>query len=178
MLKEKMEKTLCEQINAEIYSSYLYLSMSAYFQSLNLEGFASWMKVQALEEMYHAMKIFGYIEERGGRVTLETIEKPPPKWESPLKAFEAAYQHERKVSGMIDNLVNLAIEEHDHASNNFLQWFVSEQVEEEVTADGVVQKLKLAGDQGSGLFMLDREMALRVFNLPPDLKISVVTTQA
>ncbi len=177
MLNEKVEKALNEQINAEMFSSYLYLSMSAYFQSLNLAGFAAWMKVQALEELYHAMKIYGYIEERGGRVTLETIEKPTRQWESPLNAFEAAYQHERKVSGMIDHLVNLAIDERDHASNNFLQWFVSEQVEEESTADGVVQKLKLAGTQGSGLFMLDREMALRAFNLPPDLKINVLTAQ-
>jgi len=167
MLNEKVEKALNEQINAEMFSSYLYLSMSAYFQSLNLAGFAAWMKVQALEELYHAMKIYGYIEERGGRVTLETIEKPTRQWESPLNAFEAAYQHERKVSGMIDHLVNLAIDERDHASNNFLQWFVSEQVEEESTADGVVQKL----------FMLDREMALRAFNLPPDLKINVLTAQ-
>lgn len=178
MLNEKVEKAMNRQINAEMYSAYLYLSMSAYFQSINLEGFAGWMKVQALEETYHAMKIYGYVEERGGRVQLTSIEQPPLEWKSPLDAFESAYQHERKVSRMIDELVNLAIAEKDHASNNFLQWFVSEQVEEEDTADGVVQKLKLAGEQGSGLFMLDREMAVRAFRLPPDLKIAVVSGAA
>ena len=178
MLTDKMQQTLLKQVNAEMYSAYLYLSMAAYFQSINLEGFSNWMKIQALEEWYHAMKIYGFVEERGGRVLLETIEKPPARWDSPLGAFEAAYKHEQKVTGMINDLVDLSIEEKDHASNNFLQWFVSEQVEEEDTADGVVQKLKLAGDQGSGLFMLDQEMAQRVFKIPPDVKIGVLTAPA
>jgi ferritin len=177
MIPEKMQKALNEQVNAELYSSYLYLSMSAYLQSINLAGFASWMKAQALEEMYHAMKIYKFIEERQGRVTLGAIDKPPVEWESPLKVFEEAYAHEQKVTGLINNLVNLAIEEKDHASNNFLQWFVAEQVEEEDTADGVVQKLKLAGD-GNGLFLLDQEMGQRIFTIAPDVKLNIVTAPA
>ena len=177
MISDKMQKALNNQVNAELYSSYLYLSMSAYLQSLNLAGFAGWMKIQALEEMYHGMKIYKFIEERGGRVVLEAIDKPAVEWESPLAVFESAYGHEQKVTGMINNLVDLAIEEKDHASNNFLQWFVAEQVEEEDTADGVVQKLKLAGE-GNGLFLLDQEMGQRIFKIPADVRIPMVPAPA
>ena len=143
MVSKKMQGALNEQINAELYSAYLYLSMVAYFESVNLPGFATWMRVQTQEELTHAMKIYEFVNECGGRVILKPIAEPPAEWESPLVAFKAAYKHEQKVTGLINNLVNLAIEEKDHASNNFLQWFVDEQVEEEASADEVVQKLKM-----------------------------------
>ena len=166
MLSEKMEAALNEQINAEMYSAYLYLSMASYFQSLSLGGFAAWMRVQAQEEMVHAMKIYDFVNERGGRVILKAVEAPQTEWDSPLAAFEGVYLHEQKVTGLINDLVELALEEHDHATNIFLQWFVTEQVEEEDSANGVVQKIKLMGDARGGLFMLDRELGQRTFNAP------------
>jgi len=166
MLDEKIQIALNQQLNAELYSSYLYLSMSAYFQSVNLSGFANWMRIQAQEELVHAMKFYDFINERGSRVMLQPVEGPPTEWSSPLDAFENAYRHEQKVTGLINDLVNLAVKERDHATNIFLQWFVTEQVEEEASADEVVQKLKLMGDAKGGLFMLDREMGQRVFTPP------------
>lgn len=164
MLSEKMEKALNDQIQAEIYSAYLYLSMEAYFQSINLAGFASWMQVQYQEEMAHAMKFYGFINERGGRVILLAIDAPPDQWDSPLAAFETTLQHEQTVTARINDLVDVAIAERDHATNNFLQWFVAEQVEEEDSANGVIEQIKLFGD--AGLFMLDRELGQRVFTPP------------
>lgn len=164
MLSEKMEKALNDQIQAEIYSAYLYLSMEAYFQSINLAGFASWMQVQYQEEMAHAMKFYGFINERGGRVILQAIDAPPDQWDSPLAAFETTLQHEQTVTARINDLVDVAIAERDHATNNFLQWFVAEQVEEEDSANGVIEQIKLFGD--AGLFMLDRELGQRVFTPP------------
>lgn len=166
MISEKMQEALNGQLNAELYSSYLYLSMAAYFQHINLGGFAAWMRVQAQEELVHVMKYYDFINERGGRVVLRPVEGPPAEWESPLAAFEAAYEHEQKVSGLINDLVERALEERDHASNIFLQWFVTEQVEEEDTANGVVQKIKLMGDARGGLFMLDQELGQRIFTPP------------
>jgi ferritin len=166
MLNKKMQEAINSQINAEIYSSYLYLSMSAYFESINLSGFASWMRAQAQEEMVHAMKFYDYVNERGGRVILGPIEAPPSEWESAVAVFDATYKHEQKVTGLINDLVDLAIEEKDHATNNLLQWFVSEQVEEEASASGVLNKAKLTGDAPGGLFMLDQELGARVFTMP------------
>jgi len=166
MLNEKIQAALNKQLNAELYSSYLYLSMSAHFQSINLPGFANWMRVQAQEELVHGMKFYDFINERGGRVTLQPVEGPPTEWSSPLDVFENTYKHEQKVTGLINDLVNLAVAERDHATNIFLQWFVTEQVEEEASADEVRQRLKLMGDDGGGLFMLDREMGQRVFTPP------------
>jgi len=166
MLSKKMQDALNKQTNAELYSAYLYASMSAYFESVNLRGFANWMRVQTQEEVMHAYKFYNYINERGGRVALQAIEAPPQEWDSPLAAFEAVRVHEQKVTGLINDLVNLAISEGDHATNNFLQWFVSEQIEEEASAHDVVQKLNLVGEESSGLFMLDREMGLRIFTPP------------
>ena len=140
--------------------------MSAYFESINLKGFAHWMRIQTQEEIVHVMKFFDFLVERGGKVTLSSIESPPTEWASPLAVFEHAYQHEQKVTGLINDLVNLAISEKDHATNNFLQWFISEQIEEEASADEVVQKIKLMGDASGGLFMLDRELAQRIFTPP------------
>jgi len=167
MIKEKIQEALNQQLNAELFSSYLYLSMAAYFESINLKGFANWMRVQTQEELVHAMKFYNFIIERGGKAVLSAIEGPPTQWKSPLAVFEHAYKHEQKVTGLINNLVDLSIAEQDHATNNFLQWFVAEQVEEEASADEVVQKIKLMGDATGGLFMLDQELAQRVFTPPP-----------
>jgi ferritin len=166
MLSQKMEKAINQQINAELYSSYLYLSMATYFESISLDGFSNWMRQQAQEELFHAMKMFDFVCERGGRVILQAIEQPPSKWTSPLNAFETVLSHEQKVTGLINNLVNLALDERDHATNIFLQWFVSEQVEEEATAGTLVDKLKLIGKDANGMFMLDTELAQRTFTLP------------
>jgi ferritin len=168
MISERMQEALNRQCNAELYSSYLYLSMAAYFHSIGLDGCASWMRVQAQEELVHALKFFDFITERGARVVVAPIEGPPTEWDSPLAVFEHVSQHEQKVTGLINDLVNLAIEERDHATNNYLQWFVAEQVEEEASADEVLQKLKLVGDNKNGLFMLDRELGQRppVFTIP------------
>ncbi|MGD2095768.1 MAG: ferritin [Phycisphaerales bacterium] len=163
MISQKMEEALNEQVNAEMYSAYMYLSMEAYFKSHNLNGLASWMRAQAQEEMTHAMKIYDFINERGGKVTLKAIEGPPTEWKSPLAVFEAVYAHEQKVTGLINGLVDLAIKEKDHATNTFLQWFVNEQVEEEASADEVVQQLKMMKDAPGGMFMLNRELGQRVF---------------
>ena len=167
MLNKKMNDALNEQVNAEWYSAYLYLSMEAYFESINLPGFANWMRAQIQEESMHAMKIYDFVNERGGRVLLKSIEQPPTEWESPLAAFEATYKHEQKVTGLINDLVNLAIEENDHASNTFLQWFVNEQVEEEASVNEVVQKLKMINNAPGGQFLIDRELGQRVFTPPP-----------
>jgi len=137
--------------------------MSAYFESINLPGFANWMKIQAQEELTHAMKIFRFVNERGGRVLLTAVAKPETEWKAPLNAFEDALAHEQKVTAMIDNLVDIAMEEKDHASRSMLNWFVDEQVEEEANASEIVEKLKLIGDKGHGLLMLDRDLATRVF---------------
>ena len=166
MLKENVQEALSAQLNAEMYSSYLYLSMSSYFSSTDLAGFANWMRVQAKEELMHAMKFYDYINERGGRIFLKPIEGPPTEWKSPQDAIEHTLRHEEKVTGLINELVDLAIAEKDHATNNFLQWFVSEQVEEEASATEVLQKVRRVGDNTSSLFMLDSELAQRVFTPP------------
>ena len=167
MIGEMMQDALNKQVNAEMYSSYLYLSMSTYFESENLPGFANWMTVQAQEELIHAMKIYTFINERGGRVELTEIEAPPKEWKSLLDVFEQSYKHEQKVTGMINDLVNLAITEKDHATNNFLQWFVDEQVEEESSADEIVQKLKMTQDAPGGIYMIDKELGGRPPIFPP-----------
>lgn len=166
MINEKVEKTINEQINWELYSGYFYLSMSTYFETIGLPGFANWMRVQAKEEQFHAMKFFDYIIERGGKVILKAIDAPPNEWESPLDVFEKTYEHEQKVTSLINDLVDLALSEKDHASYNMLQWFVDEQVEEEATASDIVGKLKLIGNGTSALFMLDQEFAKKVFTPP------------
>ncbi len=161
MLSEKMNSELNKQINAETFSSYLYLSMTAWFESRGLSGFANWMRLQAEEEMAHVHKIFDFVHERNGKVELETIEKPESDWESPLAAFEDVLKHEELVTSLINNLVDCALNERDHATNNFLQWFVAEQVEEEANVGAVLDKLRLIQDDSAGLFALDLEMAKR-----------------
>ncbi len=161
MMTNKMEKALNEQINEELFSSYLYLAMSAWFESQNFPGFASWMKVQAREENAHAMKFFESVNERRGRVVLKAIKEPGKEWKSPLAAFEAALEHEQYITGRINDLVNLATAEKDHATAGLLQWFVKEQVEEEASADRMVQMLKMAANAPGALLMLDHQMGER-----------------
>ena len=158
---QKMQDAINKQINAELYSGYMYLSMSAYFEAENLPGFAHWMRQQAGEEYEHAMKFYKYTFERGGDVTLEAIDKPQTKWESPLDAFETAHKHEVKVTSLINALVDIACQENDKATESFLQWYIDEQVEEEASADEIVQQLKMIGKSGNGLIMLDRALAKR-----------------
>jgi ferritin len=167
MLIPKIEQALNQQLHAELYSSYLYLSMSAYFESQNLAGMAGWMRVQAQEELGHAMKFFDFINERDGKVTLAQVDGPKIAWDSPLNAFQEAYEHECKVTGLINDLVDLSLAERDHAANAFLQWFVSEQVEEEASVLTIVDKLKLVGDNSVALFMLDGELGQRTPPPPP-----------
>ena len=166
MLDTKMEKALNDQIVAEMFSAYLYLSMAAYLKDQGLGGFASWMEAQFQEEQAHALKMFDYVGERGGHVRLGAIDAPPAEWDSPLHVFEATLAHEQMVTGRINKLVDLALELSDHATDNFLRWFVTEQVEEEDSADSIRQQLKLVGDNGQGLLMLDRELGARVFTPP------------
>ncbi len=161
MIDGRTQEALNKHANAEFYSSYLYLSMSAYFQSINLTGFAHWMRVQAREELAHAIKFYDHVIERGGRVSLQVVEAPASQWDSPLAAFEEAYRHEQKVTGLINQLVDDAVQSKDHATNAFLQWFVSEQVEEEASVDAIVQKLKLVGGAPGGLFMIDHHLGER-----------------
>ncbi len=166
MLSKTMQDALNDQINAEYYSSYLYLSMAAWADSANLKGFANWFRVQVQEEMVHVMKFFQYVLDRRGVVKLAAIAGPPTQWASPLAAFEATLAHEQHVTGRINKLAELAIKENDHASHALLEWFVTEQVEEEATADLILQQLKLAGDAPAALFLLDRELGARTFTPP------------
>lgn len=170
MISQKLEQAINEQIKWELFSSYLYLSMASYFDSINLKGSSSWMKVQAQEELTHAMRFYNYVVSRGGRVKTLPIDGPDTEWDSPLAAFSYGYEHETVVSKRINDLVDLSMSESDHATTNFLQWFVAEQVEEEENFDGVVQRLKMVGDAGNGLFMLDSELGARVFTMPADMQ--------
>jgi len=163
MISEKMEKAINDQINAEMWSAYLYLSMSAYFMDQNLPGFANWMKVQYHEEVSHAMKFFDYVAERGGRVLLQPIAEVPTEWSSPVEIFEETLKHERHVTSLINNLMNIAMDERDHATTSFLQWYIDEQVEEEGSADEILNQLKMVGDQKQALFFMDKEFKTRTF---------------
>ena len=173
MIPDKIAKAFNEQIQAEFYSAYLYLSMASWFETEGHEGMGRWMRVQAMEEQTHAMKFFDHILERGGEPELLVIEKPPVKWDSPLAAFENALEHEKYISGRINDLMTLSIAENDHASRTMLQWFVDEQVEEEDNASRNVYNLKMVGDGGQGLLMLDREFGSRIFRIPPDPMLTI-----
>ena len=166
MLSAEMEKAINDQINAELYSAYFYLSMVAHFEALSLAGFANWMRIQVQEEMTHGMKMYDFVLQRGGRVRLQAIAQPPASWDSALAVFQDVHAHEQKVTGLINHLANLAQDERDHATTIFMQWFITEQVEEENSAKAVVDKLTLIGSDANGLFMLDQELAKRVFTPP------------
>lgn len=167
MISEKTVEALNSQINAELFSAYLYLSMSAYSESVGLKGAANWFFVQAQEEMAHAQRFYNYVNSQGGRVILQAIEQPASEFNSLLHAFEETLEHEKKVTALINGLVDLASGESDHATAIMLQWFVSEQVEEEESAGEIIDRLRLAGETGAGLFMVDNELATRVFTPPP-----------
>ena len=166
MLSQKMLKALTEQVNKEMYSAYLYLSMSAHCSHVGLDGFANWFMVQYQEENLHAMKIYSYINGQGEKVVLQTIEQPPSEFGTPLEMFHATLKHEQFITRSIHELVTLALEEKDYATQIFLQWFVTEQIEEESNDNEIISKLKLIGDNTSSLFVLDKELSVRVFTPP------------
>lgn len=162
MLSNKMLKALNAHLNEELYSSYLYLSMAAYFEAKNLKGFANWMKIQSAEENMHGMKFFNYILQKGGKVTLAQINAPKVEWKNIPEVFADTLKHEQKITGLINKLVEAAIAEKDYATHTFLQWFVTEQVEEEANVEEIIQKIEMIGDNKSGLYLLDNELGSRV----------------
>lgn len=166
MINEKLEKAFNVQINKEFYSEYLYLSMQAYFERLNLKGFVNWMSVQVQEERAHAMGMFDYLNQRGGNVQLEAIEKPQTDWKSPLDVFEEVLKHEEYVTSSINALMDVAEETKDRAAMSFLNWYLKEQVEEEDNVGNVLATLKLIGDDKKALLMLDKDLATRTFVQP------------
>lgn len=168
MLTEKMQAALNEQLREELYSAYLYLSMSAYCETLNLPGFASWMRVQYEEEMIHAFKFYDFIHARNGHVLLQALDKPPSQFESPLNVFEQTLAHEKHITGRINELYSMARKEGDYASQTFLNWFVTEQVEEEKSATDIIETLRIIGDDGHALLMVDRELGTRALEPPPE----------
>ncbi|MFI3299860.1 MAG: ferritin [Candidatus Gastranaerophilales bacterium] len=166
MISEKMEKAFNEQINKELFSEYLYLSMRAYFENSGLKGFANWMNTQVQEEHAHAMGMFDYVYQRGGNVELFAIDKPQGNWASPLHVFEEVLKHEQFVTASINGVMDTAEELKDRAALSFLDWYLKEQVEEEDSVGSVLSTLKLIGDDKKGLLMLDKELSTRVFNPP------------
>ncbi len=166
MITVKLEKEINDQINREFYSAYLYLSMSAWFKSQNLDGFANWMHVQYEEESFHAMKLFDYVVERGGTVVLQAIDKPETDFENVTQVFEMTLKHERFITDCINNLMNVAIDEKDHAAKSFLQWYIDEQVEEEANVDKLLTTIKMVSANPHTLYMMDKELATRSFTPP------------
>jgi ferritin len=161
MLSTEMQEALNKQINEELFSAYLYASMSSYFEFTSLKGFAKWMSVQSKEEEQHAQRIVNYMHNRGARVVRAAIAAPQTDWPSPLAAFEDAYKHECHISSCINRLATLAIKESDHATHALMEWFVTEQVEEESNADQLVQQLRMIGDNTAAMFLVDREVGQR-----------------
>ncbi|HNQ54029.1 MAG TPA: ferritin [Methanothrix sp.] len=166
MLSDKMNEALCQQANRELYSSYLYLSMSYYFESIRMEGFAHWMRLQAGEELVHTMKMLDYVAGSGGRARMLAVEAPQFDWGSPLQAFQHVWEHERIVTGLIHALVGVAEEEKDGATGQFLEWYVKEQVEEEESSDEVLNLVKAASEDGSALAKADKKLGERRFRFP------------
>ncbi len=169
MISLKLQDAINAQINAELWSAYLYLSMGMHFENEGYSGIANWYKIQFKEEQAHAEIFMNYLNSRGGRVILAPIAEVPTNWKSPLAAFEATLAHEEKVTSLINALYHLAIEENDYATKGKLDWFISEQVEEEETARGIIDRLKLVSNNGMGLYMLNQELASRVYNVPSPL---------
>jgi len=163
MLSKKVEEALNEQVKAEFFSAYFYLSMSNYFEKINLKGFANWMRIQFQEEQIHALHLVDFINERGGSVKLMAIETPKTEWKNPIEIFEETLDHEVKLTGLINELVDISMKEKDHATVNMLQWYVSEQVEEEANASEILQQLKIIEGNGPGLFMIDKDLKARIF---------------
>jgi len=167
MISERMQEALNEQVNKEFYSAYMYLAMSAYCENLGLPGFAHWMRMQYDEESLHITKMYDYILDQGGRVHLKTIEEPPQEYGTPLEIFETTLEHERFVTGLIHKLMDLAVDDHDYATQTFLQWYVTEQVEEESNVNDVVAPLRMVGEDKGGLMMIDQQLAVRAVPMMP-----------
>lgn len=168
LLTKEMESSINKQINEELFSAYLYQSMAAYFETQSFEGMASWMELQAQEEMFHAKKFYDYVNERGGKVILTAIEGPKTQWGSVLDVFEDALEHERYITGCIYKLFELAIEQKDHMTNVFLNWYITEQAEEEGSIQKIIDNLKKIKDSSNGLFMMDKELGKRTLQPEPD----------
>jgi ferritin len=160
-ISKKMMEAINRQINREFFSGYLYLSAAIFLETNNFDGMAHWMKIQAKEEFEHGMKFYGFIIERGGSVSLTGIEAPKSDWKSPLEIFQYAYDHEKKVTEMINNLIDIAKSENDNAALELLNWFIKEQVEEEANSSKIAAKLSLVGDNAGGLFIIDGELRRR-----------------
>ncbi|MBJ2194943.1 MAG: ferritin [Muribaculaceae bacterium] len=169
MLNKNVEQAINAQINAEFWSAYLYLSMSMHFANKGYNGIANWFQIQFKEEQDHATIFMNYINSRDGKVLLAPIEGVDTEWASPIDAFKATLAHEQKVTALINNIYAIAVEEKDYATQNTLQWFISEQVEEEETARGFIDALEKIGDNGYGLYMFDKELAARTYNTPAPL---------
>ncbi len=167
MLSKKVEKLITDQINFEIYSAYIYLAMGGYFDTNNLPGFANWMKVQWQEELFHAKKMYLYLIKKGGKPLFHAIPDPGNNWESAKAAFEHALEHEKKVTERINKINTTAMAENDHATSAFYDWFVNEQVEEESNVEEIIKKIDMIGDSGTAQYLLDKELAARVFVEPP-----------
>ena len=161
MISKKVEKAINDQINAELWSAYMYLSMSAYFENEGFAGFANWMRVQFEEEKMHALKFFDYVNERGGKIELQPIDKVPHTWKDAADAFRETYKHEQIVTALIYGVMDVAIAEKDYATQSFLKWFIDEQVEEEASASDILTRIEMINGNGNGLFMLDRELLAR-----------------
>jgi ferritin len=170
-MNERLEKMINDQMNFEMYSAYIYMAMAAYCDSIDLQGFAHWFKMQTQEEMYHSIKMYNYLVDRQARPFFQQIPAPRKEWGNVKEAFIDALDHERIVTGRINDIATAAHEERDHATISFYNWFVDEQVEEEASVDSVIKKLNLINNSGDGLFMLDKELGARVFVTPPDLKL-------
>lgn len=168
-MNPKIQDAINEQINAEMYSAYLYLSMAQYFEAEGLAGFANWFKIQFQEEQAHATIFMNYVNQRGGRVMLKAIDAVPTTWDSPMEVFRATLEHEQKVTALINSLYTLAMQEEDYATRDRLNWFVGEQVEEEDNCRALIDKLRLIGDNGMGLYMLNTELAARTYAAPSPL---------
>lgn len=166
MINENARKVINEQINKELYSAYLYLSMSAYFSDIGLLGFANWMRVQTQEEQAHAMLMYDFLINRGAKVVLTAIDAPQNDWKSPLHVMETALSHEVYVTGLINNIITVAEDVKDRATISYMNWFIDEQVEEEANAQDIISKLKLIGDDKSALYLLDKDLSARVFVAP------------
>jgi len=168
-----MEAALNGQINKELFSAYLYMAMSSHANNAGLKGFANWFMVQYHEEMLHAMKLYEYVQARGGKAVLKALECPQSSWKSPLDMFQATLKHEQFITKSINGLMDLAIKEKDHASQAFLQWYVTEQVEEEENDNDIIAELNLVGKSTEGLMMLDKELGLRMTTVPTDFSKGV-----
>ena len=174
MISKKLNDAINEQINRELYSEYLYSSMRAWFAAQSLDGFANWMEVQVREEHAHGMGFYQYILERGGRVILKAIAQPPADFKTPLNAFKETLKHENYITKSINELMDLAIKEKDHALKSFLQWYVDEQVEEEANDEKILNMLERVKDSTEGLFFIDKELSARVYN-PPTINGMIMT---